>query len=140
MIERYTREEMGAIWTEENKYKAWLEVEILACEAWAELGVIPKEHVQQIRQKASFSVDRIYEIEQETRHDVVAFTRAVSETLGPERKWVHYGLTSTDVVDTALSYLLKQANEIIRKDLENFIAILKNKAIEHNMQSQRRSD
>lgn len=131
MIERYTREEMGAIWTEENKYKAWLEVEILACEAWAELGVIPKEDVQKIREKASFSVDRIYEIEQETRHDVVAFTRAVSETLGPERKWVHYGLTSTDVVDTALSYLLKQANEIIRKDLENFIAILKNKAIEH---------
>lgn len=131
MIERYTRKEMGAIWTEENKYKAWLEVEILACEAWAELGVIPKEDVKAIRENASFSVERIYEIEQETRHDVVAFTRAVSETLGPERKWVHYGLTSTDVVDTALSYLLKQANEIIRKDLENFIEILKNKAIEH---------
>ena len=131
MIERYTREEMGAIWTEENKYKAWLEVEILACEAWAELGVIPKEDVKAIRENASFSVERIYEIEQETRHDVVAFTRAVSETLGPERKWVHYGLTSTDVVDTALSYLLKQANEIIRKDLENFIEILRNKAIEH---------
>ena len=131
MIERYTRKEMGAIWTEENKYKAWLEVEILACEAWAELGVIPKEDVKAIRENASFSVERIYEIEQETRHDVVAFTRAVSETLGPERKWVHYGLTSTDVVDTALSYLLKQANEIIRKDLENFIEILRNKAIEH---------
>ena len=84
-----------------------------------------------ITRKGSFSVDRIYEIEQETRHDVVAFTRAVSETLGPEKKWVHYGLTSTDVVDTALSYLLKQANEIIRKDLKRFIEILKNKAIEH---------
>ena len=131
MIERYTREEMGAIWTEENKYKAWLEVEILACEAWAELGVIPKEDVKAIREKASFSVERIAEIEQETRHDVVAFTRAVSETLGPERKWIHYGLTSTDVVDTALSYLLKQANEIIRKDLENFIEILRQRAIEH---------
>ena len=131
MIERYTREEMGAIWTEENKYKAWLEVEILACEAWAELGVIPKEDVKAIREKASFSVQRIDEIEQETRHDVVAFTRAVSETLGPERKWIHYGLTSTDVVDTALSYLLKQANEIIRKDLENFIEILRQRAIEH---------
>lgn len=131
MIERYTRKEMGVIWTEENKYKAWLEVEILACEAWAELGVIPKEDVKAIREKASFSVQRIDEIEQETRHDVVAFTRAVSETLGPERKWIHYGLTSTDVVDTALSYLLKQANEIIRKDLENFIEILRQRAIEH---------
>src|SRR5690625_3873443 len=131
MIDRYTRKEMGAIWTEENKYKAWLEVEVLACEAWAELGEIPKEDVQSIREKASFSVDRIYEIEQETRHDVVAFTRTVSESLGEERKWVHYGLTSTDVVDTALSYLLKQANDIIRKDIENFIEILKNKAIEH---------
>ncbi|MDQ0163235.1 adenylosuccinate lyase [Bacillus alveayuensis] len=131
MIERYTRPEMGAIWTEENRFKAWLEVEILACEAWAELGVIPKEDVKKIREKASFNIERIKEIEEETRHDVVAFTRAVSETLGEERKWVHYGLTSTDVVDTALSYLLKQANEILLKDIENFIEILKNKAIEH---------
>jgi len=131
VIERYTREEMGAIWTEENKYNAWLEVEILACEAWAELGVIPKEDVATIREKASFDVERIYEIERETRHDVVAFTRTVSESLGSEKKWIHYGLTSTDVVDTALSYLIKQANEIIRKDLERFIAVLKERAIEH---------
>ena len=131
MIERYTRPEMGAIWTEENKYQAWLEVEILACEAWSELGVIPSDDVKKIRQNASFDVERILAIEEETRHDVVAFTRAVSETLGDEKKWVHYGLTSTDVVDTALSYLLKQANVIIRKDLERFIEILKNKAIEH---------
>jgi adenylosuccinate lyase len=131
MIERYTRPEMGAIWTEENKFKAWLEVEILACEAWAEIGDIPKEDVKKLRENASFDIDRINEIELETRHDVVAFTRAVSETLGEERKWVHYGLTSTDVVDTALSYLLKQANDILRKDIENFIEILRNKAIEH---------
>lgn len=131
MIDRYTREEMGAIWTEENKYNAWLEVEILACEAWAELGVIPRADVEEMRKKAAFTVERIYEIEQETRHDVVAFTRTVSESLGPERKWVHYGLTSTDVVDTALSYLLKQANTIIRADLERFIDVLKEKAIEH---------
>ena len=131
MIDRYTRPEMGAIWTEENKYKAWLEVEILADEAWAELGVIPKEDVAKIRQNASFNIDRIYEIEKETRHDVVAFTRAVSETLGEEKKWVHYGLTSTDVVDTAWSYLIKQANTILLKDIENFIEILKNKAQEH---------
>ena len=131
MIDRYTRPEMGAIWTEENKFKAWLEVEILADEAWAELGVIPKEDVAKIRQNASFNIDRIYEIEKETRHDVVAFTRAVSETLGEEKKWVHYGLTSTDVVDTAWSYLIKQANTILLKDIENFIEILKNKAQEH---------
>ncbi|UOE94477.1 MULTISPECIES: adenylosuccinate lyase [Bacillaceae] len=131
MIERYTRPEMGAIWTEQNRYQAWLEVEIVACEAWAELGIIPKEDVAKIREHASFDVNRILEIEQDTRHDVVAFTRAVSETLGEERKWVHYGLTSTDVVDTALSYLLRQANEILQKDIENFIDILKEKALEH---------
>lgn len=131
MIERYTRPEMGAIWTEQNKYQAWLEVEILACEAWAELGDIPKEDVAKIRANASFDVNRILEIEEETRHDVVAFTRAVSETLGEERKWVHYGLTSTDVVDTALSYIIKQANVILRKDLNNFVEILANKAKEH---------
>jgi len=131
MIERYTRPEMGAIWTEQNKYQAWLEVEILACEAWAELGDIPKEDVAKIRENASFDVNRILEIEQETRHDVVAFTRAVSETLGEERKWVHYGLTSTDVVDTALSYLIKQANDILRKDIVNFIDIIATKAKEH---------
>jgi adenylosuccinate lyase len=131
MLQRYSRPEMAAIWTEENKFKAWLEVEILSCEAWSELGHIPKEDVQAIREKAGFNIDRIYEIEVETRHDVIAFTRAVSETLGPERKWVHYGLTSTDVVDTALGYLLRQANEIIEKDLVNFIEILKGKAVQY---------
>ncbi|ECL7895219.1 TPA: adenylosuccinate lyase [Listeria innocua] len=131
MLERYTRKEMGNIWTEQNRYQAWLEVEILACEAWAELGDIPKEDVKKIRANAKFDVNRIHEIELETRHDVVAFTRSVSESLGEERKWVHYGLTSTDVVDTANSYLLKQANEILRKDLENFIAIIGEKAKEH---------
>jgi adenylosuccinate lyase len=131
MIERYTRPEMAAIWSEQNRFDAWLEVEILACEAWAELGVIPKEDVALLRQNASFDIDRIKEIEEETRHDVVAFTRAVSETLGEERKWVHYGLTSTDVVDTALSYLLKQANDILTSDLERFINVLKEKAQEY---------
>ena len=131
MIERYTRPEMGNIWTEKNRFNAWLEVEILACEAWSELGVIPREDVKLLRENATFDVDRINEIEKDTRHDVVAFTRAVSETLGEERKWVHYGLTSTDVVDTALSYVIKQANEILAKDLNNFVEILKNKAKEH---------
>lgn len=120
---------MRAIWTEENKFKAWLEVELCACEAWAELGVIPKEDTVKLRENASFDIDRIYEIEQETRHDVIAFTRAVSESLGAERKWVHYGLTSTDVVDTAMGYLLLQANEILERDLLQFIEIVKEKAI-----------
>lgn len=131
MLERYTRPEMGAIWSEENKYQAWLEVELLAAEAWAELGEIPKKDVALLREKASFDVARILEIEQETRHDVVAFTRAVSESLGEESKWVHFGLTSTDVVDTAYGYLYKQANDIIRRDLEIFTTIIADKAREH---------
>jgi adenylosuccinate lyase len=131
MIERYTRPEMGAIWTDQNRFQAWLEVEILACEAWAELGEIPWDDVHKIREKASFDVERIHQIEAQTRHDVVAFTRSVSESLGEERKWVHYGLTSTDVVDTANSYLIRQANQILRRDLQNFLAVLKSKAQEH---------
>lgn len=129
MIERYSRPEMRAIWTEENKFRAWLEVELCACEAWADLGVIPKEDTVKLRQNATFDMNRIYEIEQETRHDVIAFTRAVSESLGEERKWVHYGLTSTDVVDTAMGYLLKQANDILEQDILRFIGILKEKAL-----------
>ncbi|MCM6931327.1 adenylosuccinate lyase [Enterococcus italicus] len=128
MLERYTRPEMGNIWTDENRYRAWLEVEILATEAWSELGEIPKEDVKKIREKAAFDTARILEIEQETRHDVVAFTRAVSESLGEERKWVHYGLTSTDVVDTAYGYLLKQANDILRKDIQRLTEVIGEKA------------
>lgn len=130
MLERYTRPEMGAIWTDQNRYQAWLEVEILADEAWAELGEIPKEDVDLIREKATFDIDRILEIEAQTRHDVVAFTRAVSESLGDESKWVHYGLTSTDVVDTAYGYLMKQANDLIREDLNRFVTIVGEKAKE----------
>lgn len=135
MITRYTRPEMAKIWSDKNRYRCWLEVEILACEAWAELGEIPKEDVQKIRDNASFSVERILEIEEETRHDVVAFTRAVSETLGEERKWVHYGLTSTDVVDTAYGYQLKQANDILRKDLRCFLEIVQQKHLNINIPS-----
>ncbi|WP_074032931.1 adenylosuccinate lyase [Exiguobacterium sp. AT1b] len=131
MISRYTRPEMANIWTDQNKFEAWLKVELYACEAWSELGIIPKEDVQVLWDNASFNVDRILEIEQETRHDVIAFTRAVSETLGEEKKWVHYGLTSTDVVDTALSYLIKQANDILEADLDRFIGILAEKAKAH---------
>ncbi|MDR0828650.1 MAG: adenylosuccinate lyase [Prevotellaceae bacterium] len=128
MIDRYSRPEMRAIWTEENKFNAYLKVEIYAAEAWSKLGVIPASDVEKLWKNATFSIPRIYEIEQQTRHDIVAFTRAVSESLGEEKKWVHYGLTSTDVVDTANGYLIKQANEILLADLERFIEILKNQA------------
>lgn len=128
MISRYQKPNMGSIWSDENKFKAWLEVEILAVEAFCELGNIPKVDAKKIRKDASFVLDRIYEIEAETRHDVVAFTRAVSESLGEEKKWIHYGLTSTDVVDTANGYLFRQANDIIDKSLRDFIDILKEQA------------
>ena len=130
MIERYSRKVMRDVWTEENKFSAYLEVEILSCEAWSKLGIIPEEDVAKIRASAKFEVSRIREIEEQTRHDVVAFTRAVSESLGDEKKWVHYGLTSTDVVDTANGYLLKQADAILLKDLEAFQEVLRRRAHE----------
>ena len=128
MIDRYTRPAMGKVWSLENQYQAWLEVEIAADEAWAELGKIPASDVAKIRENAKFDVDRIAEIEAVTHHDVVAFTRDVSESLCAERKWVHYGLTSTDVVDTAQGYRLKQANAIIRQDLQDLRATLAQQA------------
>lgn len=117
MLERYTRPQMGKIWSIENKYAAWLKVEIAATKAWSEIGVVPKTDVDKITQNAKFTVSRVAELEKVTHHDVVAFTRTVSESLGAEKKWVHYGLTSTDVVDTAQGYILKQADKIIRQDL-----------------------
>ncbi len=128
MIERYSLPEMAAIWTTENRFRTWLEVELLACEAWSQLGVIPAEDVARLRERAAFTVERVEELERETRHDVVAFTRTVSESLGPERKWVHYGLTSTDVVDTALGAQLLQANRIIREDLAGLLVVLASQA------------
>ena len=129
MIERYSRKVMRDIWTEENKFNAYLKVEISNAKAWSELGVVPKEDLPKL-DKATFTVDRIKEIEEVTKHDVVAFTRAVGESLGEEKKWIHYGLTSTDVVDTANGYLLKQANEILRKDIVAIMDVLKKRAIE----------
>ena len=128
MLERYTRPEMGKIWSDENKYEAWLKVEIAATNAWSELGEVPKEDAAKIAQNASFSPERVAELEQVTHHDVVAFTRTVSESLGPEKKWVHFGLTSTDVVDTAQGYILKQADEIIRQDLHELKKTIAEKA------------
>ncbi|HYE96214.1 MAG TPA: adenylosuccinate lyase, partial [Rubricoccaceae bacterium] len=132
MIERYTRPEMGALWTEEAQYQSWLDVELAACRAWSEAtGLIPAADVEALYANARFDVARIHEIEEHTRHDVVAFTRAVSETLGEERKWVHYGLTSSDVVDTALSLRLLRANALLREGLHRLAGVLAAKANEH---------
>lgn len=131
MIDRYTRPEMAALWSEEQQYQSWLDVELAACAAWSELGVIPKEDVERLYANARFDVARIHAIEETTRHDVVAFTRAVSETLGEEKKWVHYGLTSSDVVDTALMLRLKRANELLLEGIDRLIAALAAKAREH---------
>jgi adenylosuccinate lyase len=131
MIERYRREEMYSLFTDQTKMEAFLQVELATLDAWSELGIIPKKDVNNIRENATFSVTRVHEIEQETRHDIVAFTRAISESLGEEKKWVHYGLTSTDVVDTALAYVYKQANDIIWNDLVQFKEVLKQQALKY---------
>lgn len=122
---------MSSIWSEDNQFQAWLEVELAACWAWSKLGKIPSGDVEKLYKNAEFDVDRIHEIEQQTRHDVVAFTRSVSESLGDEKKWVHYGLTSTDVVDTANGYRLKQANILLRQGIERMLETLAGKAKEH---------
>ncbi len=129
MIERYRREIVQEIFTEKNKFEAYLLMEIYTLEAWSKLGVIPEKEVKKVRENATFSVERIKDIEQETRHDIVAFTRCVSESLGEEKKWVHYGLTSTDVVDTANGYLFKKANDILWDDLVEFHQVLKKQAL-----------
>ena len=124
---------MSDIWSEKNQFQAWLDVELAACRAWSKIGKIPSEDVDKLYEKASFDIDRIKEIEKQTRHDVVAFTRSVSESLGDEKKWVHYGLTSTDVVDTANGYRLKQANELLQKGIDRFLNVLADKAREHKL-------
>ncbi|MDR2823151.1 MAG: adenylosuccinate lyase [Mycoplasmataceae bacterium] len=131
MIKRYSRPLMSDIWTAENKFNAYLQIEILAAAAWNKLGKIPKKDLELIRKNAKFNVERINEIEKVTHHDVIAFTRSVSESLGKEKQWIHFGLTSTDVVDTANAYLLKQANNIIETDLAAFANVLKQKAIKY---------
>ncbi|HAT55453.1 MAG TPA: adenylosuccinate lyase [Lactobacillus sp.] len=118
MIDRYVRPEMGQIWSQENKLQQWLKVEVAACQAWANLGKIPQADVDALREHAVINVDRMHEIETETHHDVVAFTRMLSESLGDERKWVHYGLTSNDVVDTAQALQLKASNVLLMADLQ----------------------
>ncbi|CAM3462062.1 adenylosuccinate lyase [Hydrogenibacillus schlegelii] len=131
MIERYTRPEMGAIWSEARKFEIWREIEVLAVEGWAMLGLVPREDAVKIRENAKVDLRRIAELEAETRHDVVAFTRQLSETLGPERRWVHYGLTSADVVDTAWAVRIKEANELLFRDLVALHDALAELALRH---------
>ena len=130
MIERYTLPEMGAIWTEENKFQKWLDVEIAVCEVHAEMGTIPREAVEKIKSTARFSAGRINEIERTTRHDVIAFTTALAEQIGPESRFVHFGLTSSDVVDTANALLMRDAAALILEDLERLGRVLRRRAAE----------
>ena len=131
MIERYTRPEMGRIWEDKNKYSKWLQVEIVACEAMAEEGLIPKEAYTNIKRKASFSVDRILEIENVTRHDVIAFLTNVAEYVGPDSRFIHLGLTSSDILDTSFALQLKEAMVLILADVTEFMGTLHEKALEY---------
>ncbi len=130
MIERYTRPDMGAVWTDENRFQKWLDVELAVCEVHAEMGTIPREAVEEIRSRARFTVERIDEIERTTRHDVIAFTTALAENIGPASRFVHYGLTSSDVVDTANGLLLKSAADLLLEDLDRLGDALKRRASE----------
>jgi adenylosuccinate lyase len=130
MIARYTRPAMAAIWSEQRKYENWLRVEIAATTALARAGIVPLSAVESLQQRASFTIERIHEIEAETRHDVLAFTTAVAESVGEDSRWLHYGLTSTDVVDTAQGLALVQASALIREGIVRFRDVLRKRAVE----------
>ncbi|HEX9860586.1 MAG TPA: adenylosuccinate lyase, partial [Nitrospirota bacterium] len=133
MIERYSRPEMAAIWSPDNKYRKWLQVEVLACEAWAKLGRIPAEAVENIKKTAAFEAARVDEIELEVKHDVIAFLTNVAEHVGDDARYIHLGLTSSDVLDTALAIQMTEAADIIIKDIKGLMAVLKDRAMEHKM-------
>src|SRR6201987_1015743 len=130
MIDRYTLPEMGALWSEQNKFQKWLDVEIAVCEVHAERGTIPVEALQEIKARASFSVDRINEIEKVTNHDVIAFTTNLAEAIGEASRFVHYGLTSSDVVDTANALLLRDACDLLLARIDALLPVLKRRAYE----------
>ena len=130
MILRYTRPEMARIWSDENRFRTWLAVEVAATETLAAAGIVPKEAAKAIRARANFNVDRIFEIEAEVKHDVIAFTTAVAEIVGPHARWFHYGLTSNDVVDTAQALLIQQASALIASDLDRLANVLERRAWE----------
>src|SRR6202012_4602005 len=121
---------MGRIWSDENKFRTWLDVEVDASETLADAGIVPAEAARAIREKGNFDVARILQIESEVKHDVIAFTTNVAEYVGPESRWLHYGLTSNDVVDTAQALLVKQASKILRENLAKLREVLKRRALE----------
>ena len=130
MIPRYTRPEMGRIWEDQNKFQKWLEVELAACEAMVEEGTVPKEAFETIKERAAFSVERVLEIEEQTKHDVIAFLTNLEENVGPDSRYIHLGLTSSDILDTSFALQLKEAMEIIIKDVQEFMEVLKTRAFE----------
>ncbi len=130
MIPRYTRPEMARIWSDENRFRTWLAVEVAATETLAAAGIVPKDAAKAIRERAAFNVERIFEIEAEVKHDVIAFTTAVAEIVGPHARWFHYGLTSNDVVDTAQALLIQQASALIAADLDRLAEVLERRAFE----------
>jgi adenylosuccinate lyase len=130
MIERYTTPRMKFLWSDQNKFQKWLDIELLACEAQANLGIIPKSALPKIEKKAKFNVGRIARIEERTKHDVVAFLTNLAENIGKEAKYIHYGMTSSDILDTSLSLLMREAGEVILQDLNNLSSILRKKAFE----------
>lgn len=134
MINRYAVPELEAIWSDENKYNTWAKVELLVCEGWAKIGLVPPADIKKIKEHLTVNLSRMLELEVETKHDVVAFTRMLSETLGPEKKWIHYGLTSTDVVDTSQNYLIKASNEVVKKYLQQLQTVLKSSALLYKKQ------
>ena len=131
MISRYTRKEMGTLWEPENKFQKWLDVEIAVCEAWAELGEIPQDTLSVIKAKARFDIARIDEIEKTVKHDVISFLTSVAEFVGPESRFIHKGLTSSDVVDTALSLLMREAADLIITDLRELMEVFKTQALKY---------
>src|SRR6476659_7635962 len=133
MIRRYTNPDMGAIWSDQRRYETWLEVELAATDAMADAGIVPAEAARELRAKAAFSVSRIEEIEQITQHDVIAFTTAVAEHVGPSARWLHFGLTSSDVVDTAQAIQMREAAELLLKGVAGLMEAVRTRAEEHRM-------
>src|SRR6056297_291823 len=131
MIERYSRKEIAGIWSLENKFRIWLDIEIAACQAHAKMGTIPEEDLRIIEEKADFDLDRIEEIESQVHHDVIAFLTSVAEFVGPPSRFIHFGLTSSDIGDTALSIQMKQAGTILAQDIRQLMDALRARALEH---------
>src|SRR5512147_2095639 len=131
MIPRYTHPDMGRLWSDERRFETWLEVEIAAAEAMAEAGIVPADAARAIRERAVIDVKRIDDIEAVTRHDVIAFTTAVAERVGPAARWLHFGLTSSDVIDTALAIQMREACDVILRDLDALSAAVRRRAEEH---------